>query len=191
MVVVQLMIHLYQKINVMKVLSKLMDNPYTGFYLRETARDLDMSPMTVKRCLDLLLKDDLICKYAEKNNILFKVNMDNPVLTQMKIAYNLARIDDMGIIKKILDNNEGIVSITLYGSYATGTNDRKSDIDLLIVTSTRKAIEPRTFSDVAEEISVVQMRPDEWEGQSVKNRAFYQEVIRDGISLYGSRMVRS
>jgi predicted nucleotidyltransferase len=183
------MIQLYQNINVLKVLAKLMDDPYKGFYIREIARDLDMSPMTVKRSLDLLASDGIIVRYQEKNNTLFRADPENGILRFMKISYNLSKIKDQGIVERIISQNEGIISITLYGSFATGKNDPGSDLDLLILSSTRRRIIHDIFSDMECDVSLIEMRPDEWSAQSVKNKAFYNEVIRDGIPLYGKKLV--
>ncbi|MDG6224730.1 MAG: nucleotidyltransferase domain-containing protein [Candidatus Thermoplasmatota archaeon] len=183
------MIQLYQNINTIKVLSRLIEDPYEGFYLREIARNLEMSPMTVKRCLDILVKDDLVVKYAEKNHTLFRANLDDMTLRYLKISYNLAKVKERGIVQRLIQENEGIISIVLYGSYASGKNDRKSDIDLLVISSTRKRIARDTLGIHEPEISIVQMRPDEWEKQSMTNRAFYLEVISDGITLHGKRLV--
>ncbi len=60
------MIQLYQKITQLKVLSLFLENPHSSYYLRESARMLNMDPMTVKRALDLLLKDNLLIRTEEK-----------------------------------------------------------------------------------------------------------------------------
>jgi predicted nucleotidyltransferase len=166
-----------------------MDDPYEGFYIREISRDLDMSPMTVKRCLDGLLEDGLVVKYRLKSNILFKVDLEDPSLRHMKISYNLRRVREWGIVDRILKNGDGVISVTLYGSYATGTNDGNSDLDILIIASTRKVVPTGIFSDIGKEVSLVQMRPDEWESQYKSNKAFYNEVVRDGIPIHGRRLV--
>ena len=71
------MIQIYQKITQFKVLRLFLDNPYTGYYLRESVRILKMDPMTVKRSLDLLVKDMLLIKSEEKNRILYQLNLEN------------------------------------------------------------------------------------------------------------------
>jgi len=48
---------MYQKITQFKVLSLFIDNPYEKYYLREAARLLKISPMTLKRSLDFLIKN--------------------------------------------------------------------------------------------------------------------------------------
>jgi len=60
----------------------------------------------------------------------------------------------------MIEPDEGIISITLYGSYAKGTNDRNSDIDILIITTRRDRIGAGLSSKIGKEISITQMRPD-------------------------------
>ena len=61
------MIQLYQKVTQLKVLAHFFNHPTEDFYLRELARLLKMSPMTVKRALDVLVKDKMITKEEKKN----------------------------------------------------------------------------------------------------------------------------
>ena len=70
------MIQLYQKITQLKVLSLFLENPHSSYYLRESARMLDMDPMTVRRALNLLVKDDLLIKTEEKNRILYRADVE-------------------------------------------------------------------------------------------------------------------
>ncbi|NOR47054.1 MAG: hypothetical protein GQ533_03270, partial [Methanosarcinaceae archaeon] len=72
------MIQLYQKITHLKVLELFINNPYEQYYLREVSRILEISPMTVKRALDLLLNERLLVREQFKNQILFRANMDSP-----------------------------------------------------------------------------------------------------------------
>jgi len=46
-----------------------LENPHSSHYLGESARMLNMDPMTVKRALDLLVKDDLLIRTEEKKQI--------------------------------------------------------------------------------------------------------------------------
>src|SRR4030065_2652975 len=81
---------MYQKITQFKVLSLFMDNPYEKYYLREAARLLKISPMTLKRSLDFLIKNKLILKDTVKNQILYFANAQNPAFRYLKISYNLS-----------------------------------------------------------------------------------------------------
>ncbi len=183
------MIQLYQNINTLKVLSYFFSDPYTGFYLREVARELDMSPMTVKRSLDILEKDELIIRYHEKNMTLFILNIEDPSTRYHKISYNLSLLKESGHINKLLERDQRIHSIILYGSYSKGTDGPDSDIDILIISTSTKGTEPIIPTVDGKQLSMIRLTPTKWKEHSMTNRAFYLEILRDGIPLHGELMV--
>ena len=117
------MIQTYQKITQLKVLTLFLENPHSSYYLRESARILDMDPMTVKRSLSLLLRDELLVKTEEKNRILYQANMENPALRHLKISYNLSFLQEKKMVKFIINKMKSVTSIMLFGSFAKGEND--------------------------------------------------------------------
>ena len=179
------MIHMYQNINMMKVLSYFYRDPYTGFYLREIARDLDMSPMTVKRAIEQLENDDIVVRYNEKNLTLFKLNLEYIPARYLKISYNISVLIESGLIDDLLRTDQRIFSIILYGSLSRGTDGPDSDIDILIITPSKNRVKLDDTVIEGRKISIQQMTPTKWKNQSVENRAFYLEILKDGISLYG------
>lgn len=86
----EIMIQLYQKIRQLNILTLFLNNPHTSYYLRESARLLKMDPMTVKRTLTLLVADGILLKTKEKNQILYKANIESPAFRYLKISYNLS-----------------------------------------------------------------------------------------------------
>ena len=183
------MIQLYQKVTQLKVLSHFFDNPNEEFYLRELARLLQISPMTVKRALDDLVNDKLIIKQEKKNQILYHANTESNAFKFAKISYNLAWLDEKAIVEYLLDKIPGINSIILFGSYAKGENDKHSDLDLLIICTTKK-IEPFEIEKrLGTEVNVINFTNTQWTKQAKTNRAFYLDVITEGIVLYGIRPV--
>jgi predicted nucleotidyltransferase len=185
------MIHLYQKVTHLKVLSYFFENPFEDFYLRELARLLKISPMTVKRALEILVRDELIIREEKKNQILYRANMDNFAFRYTKVSYNLSLLNSINLVESLLNQNPGISSIVLYGSFATGENDKNSDLDLLVI-STPKEIETRTISKKLKiEVNIMNFTSAQWTKQAKTNRAFYLDVITDGIVLHGTRPVVS
>lgn len=184
------MIQLYQKIKQLKVLELFIKNPYSKYYLREAARMLKISPMTVKRSLDLLAGERLLVKEKFKNQILFRANMDSPALRHLKAAYNLAWLEKKGIVKHLMGIVPGLSSLVLYGSFAKGENDEKSDIDLLAISFAKSKAGPINMKDIlGRESSLIILTPAEWKEQAKNNRAFYMDVITEGIVLLGTRPV--
>ena len=178
------MIQMYQKITQLKVLEHFFRHPSEEFYLRELARLLDMSPMTVKRSLDMLAANRVITREEAKGRILYRANADSLSFRHLKISYNLALLEEMGIVEKLFDNVPGISSIVLYGSHARGENDEHSDIDILVISAAG-----RLKSERIEGVNVIAMTDTKWGETAKANRALYLDVITEGIVLHGRRPV--
>lgn len=183
------MILLYQKITQLSVLELFIKNPYERYYLREASRMLDISPMTVKRALDLLVRNRLLVREEFKNQILYKANMNSPAFKHLKAAYNLAWLEEKGIVELLKDKLPGLSSLVLYGSFAKGENDETSDIDLLAIFSSAGKLDMSLSDLLGRETSLVTFAPSEWKEQAEKNKAFYIDVITEGIVLFGTRPV--
>ncbi|ODS41298.1 MAG: hypothetical protein A7315_06715 [Candidatus Altiarchaeales archaeon WOR_SM1_79] len=186
---VQYMIQLYQDITQLRVLSHFFNNPNEEFYLRELARLLKISPMTVKRALDDLVNDNLIIRQEKKNQILYQANMDSQAFKFAKISYNLAWLEKKKVVEYLLGKASGISSIILYGSYAKGENDKHSDLDLLLICTTKKIDFHQIEKKLGIEVNIINFMSTQWTKQAKTNRAFYLDIITEGIVLYGTRPV--
>jgi len=166
-----------------------MENPHEKYYLREAARLLRMSPMTLRRSLDLLLKNKLIIKAEIKNQILYSANLDNPAFKYIKIAHNLSWFVKKDIVGFIQKDIPGASSVVLYGSYAKGEDVKSSDIDLLVIAPVKKDISGALSALIGKEVNLSIFTPAQWSKQAVSNRAFYLDVTTEGIILHGTRPV--
>ena len=101
-------------------------------------------------------------------------------------------LDQIG--KKIRNNLErlGANRAILFGSYARGTEDTRSDIDLLIIDNRDEPYLDRIeryFRPLAESlpqpIEILVYTSDELE--RAKNRPFIARVLREGIEIYERR----
>lgn len=183
------MIHLYQKITQLKVLRHFFSSPNERFYLREMARLLEMSPMTLKRSLDVLVGDNLIVREEIKNQILYRANTNSQAYRFAKVAYSLAWLEENSVVESFVDDVPGISSIVLYGSYAKGENDRHSDLDLLIISTAREVETSDIEKKLGIDVNVMNFSRASWTKQAKSNRAFYLDIITEGIVLYGTRPV--
>jgi predicted nucleotidyltransferase len=183
------MIQLYQKVTQLKVLANFFNHPTEDFYLRELARLLKMSPMTVKRALDVLVKDKMIVREEKKNQILYHANMESLAYRYAKVSYNLTWLEKKGIVEYLQDQNPGISAIVLYGSFAKGENDRHSDLDLLVISSVKKVDTFKIREKLNIEVNILDFTGPQWTKQAKTNRAFYLDIITEGIVLYGTRPV--
>jgi len=183
------MIQLYQKITQLSVLELFIKNPYERYYLREASRILKISPMTVKRALDLLVKDKMLLREEFKNQILYRANMESAAFKHLKVAYNLAWLEKKEIVDHLKEKLAGLSSLVLYGSYAKGENDEKSDIDMLAISSSSRKRDFSLLDLLGRETNLSIFTPAEWKEQANKNKAFYLDVITEGIVLFGTRPV--
>lgn len=180
---------MYQKITQFKVLSLFMDNPYEKYYLREAARLLKISPMTLKRSLDFLIKNKLILKDTVKNQILYFANMQNLAFRHLKISYNLSWLGNKNLVEFLRKKIPEASSIILYGSFAKGENDKNSDIDILVISSVKKSISSDISELFGKDVNLSFFNPAQWSKQAKNNRAFYLDVLTEGIVLYGTMPV--
>jgi len=183
------MIQLYQKITHLKVLSLFLENPHEGYYLRESARLLDMDPMTVRRSLKLLMEDGFLTKVEDKNRTIYKANLGNPALRYLKISYNLSFLQEKDVANFIVDRMKSVTSIVLFGSFAKGENDENSDVDILTISMDKNKPTAALAELLERDVNLVNFTPAQWSNQAKSNRAFYLDVIIDGISLYGVKPV--
>jgi predicted nucleotidyltransferase len=171
-----------------KVLQYFLENSYKEIYLRELARKLKISPYSVKKYCDVLSNGDLIVEERKANLRYFKANMGSLFFKFLKITNNIKNIENCGIIAFLKENLAGVSSITLFGSMARGENDEKSDMDLLIIGKKKKSGYPdlNDFKNkLSMEITMHLFSWDEWNEQAKENKAFYSDIIKYGIPLYG------
>lgn len=121
------------KDNNFKVMKLFFDAPDKKFHIREIARKTNISSTGVIKIVKRLKKEGLLI--SKKKRVVEEIEPNLkarfPVL---KRVYNLYNLLDSGIITYLKDFYEEPEAIILFGSYAEGTDNSKSDIDIAIVT---------------------------------------------------------
>lgn len=168
-----------------KTMKYFLENPYKEVYLRELSKILKISPFAIKKYASILIKENIILEERKANLRYFKANISNIFYRQLKISFNIQKILKSNIIEYIQKSVPAVSSIVLFGSLAKGTDDEKSDIDLLIIGKEKdidfKGIKKNLGRAINEHI----MMWSEWKKNYENNKAFYYEIISYGIPLYG------
>jgi len=171
-----------------KVTIKLLDyfflNPEVQVYINELARILDLDPKNTETKLKELEKEGLFQSEFRGKQRYFFLAKDNPVLEHYRQIF----LKTNGIerrLKDMLSALGGLQEAYLFGSYASGTMDSSSDIDLLAigdhsVLELQRAI-ARLQKDTGREFNVINLGVDEFERKKKAKEPFITGVFKKKI----------
>ena len=184
------MIELFRTYVKWKILAHFLANPNTSFHIKQLSRTLDVSPASVSSAVKSFEEDGLLSKEEKGLAHIYKLDSDNSVVEPLKKAYGIAFVLSSKPKEKFLEIDPNIISIALFGSYADGSFDEKSDLDFLIVTSVRKELFIKAAKQLEEElekeVSLSVLKLSEWRAMAKKGDAFYKRIVENHILLYGS-----
>lgn len=125
-----------KKDNRTRLLEVFFDNPLpegTGFQLRELSRKIKLAPVSVKKYLKELEKENLILikKHRIHNYPLYFANRDNNYFKLLKKLNTIQLINEEGLLDYLKDECMPQV-IVLFGSASKGEDIKESDLDLFI-----------------------------------------------------------
>ena len=184
------MIELFRTYVKWKILAHFLANPNTSFHIKQLARLLNVSPASVSSAVKSFEEDGLLSKEEKGLAHIYKLNFDNSVVEPLKKGYGIAFVFSSKPKEKFLEIDSNIISLALFGSYAQGSFEEKSDIDFLIVTNARKEMfiqaAKRLEEELEREVSLSVLKLSEWRAMAKKGDAFYKRVVENHILLYGS-----
>lgn len=106
--------------------------PEKDFYLRELARITGEDYKNISLELKNLEKLELVNSRKDGNRKYFHLNKSFLLYHELKSIF-LKTKGAVGLLKDALSGLKGIKTAFLYGSFASGTENEKSDIDLMII----------------------------------------------------------
>ncbi|HKZ49455.1 MAG TPA: nucleotidyltransferase domain-containing protein [Candidatus Nanoarchaeia archaeon] len=170
--------------NLNKLITLLARNPSHKFTQAELRKSARLSKLTVSKWLQELERLDFVKTERIGRNILYYVTIDNPIVKQMKILFNVSSLYKIAKeIAKVLE-----CEVYLFGSVARGEDTEKSDIDLLIIgdkvpQSAVMAIIGPLEKEWGRKITFHIFTRMEWAQTARKDKAFYERVEKDRIRL--------
>ncbi|NQU78783.1 nucleotidyltransferase domain-containing protein [Candidatus Woesearchaeota archaeon] len=154
--------------------------------VRSLAKKAGVGVATAKRCFDYLLKKGIVKRKVIGRLYQFRLDDENILTRQLKISLSIAGITESGLVDELTAAYPQITSITLFGSVAKGTDNPSSDIDILIISRKPIRLKPLAAEKRLErELSVVKYVHPDWRKKAKIDKAFYDGVIIEGMSLYG------
>ncbi len=159
-----------------------------NFSVRDLAKKAGCSPAKVIQFVDLYLKNKLISVSTDKNRKVIALNKSNPLVREMITLVYTDKIlgsKAFSALKKVSD------SVGLYGSVVEGTVDRQSDIDLWVISDSRKRIveagklRQQFTNELGREVSLKFYTAAEIGNLKEKDRIFYNELEYKSKILHG------
>jgi predicted nucleotidyltransferase len=165
------------------ILTPFFENPNEEFQIRELSRLLKINHTTIRQYLLRFVKEELIETKEGKPYDYFKANISKKFLNA-KLFFNLEKLRESGLIEQI-EKDYDYPTIILFGSYASATDDSKSDIDLFILTEIKKDKDYSKFENkLNRKITLHLFSKDKFNSAKIKNAELLNNII-NGITLSG------
>ncbi len=177
------------------VLLFLSNHRLSEFSIREVAKQVDHPHQSVRRAVNVLSSNGLVVESPDSNQRLIQINRNQLTVPDDPIL----RIPQPEFHKPVKAANEelrsrisDVVGIILYGSVARGEADRRSDIDLWVLTRSGRAESQREANAVARDLEEIEFDGDRYaydiDVEAVQAIPSYTEDIREivvsGIPIY-------
>jgi len=175
--------HLIATVN-QKILSLLAKFSDQELYEREVARKIGISSGSANRALNALFSSGVISRRREGKMYFYSIDSSSAALTEFKKIINILLIEPLVAELKQMSSR-----IVLYGSCALGTDTSESDLDLFVVSNSKKSVSdvisnfkfPRGYENIHIQ-SVIKTSVELMEGGE-SEQTFIEEVER-GIVLW-------
>lgn len=172
-----------------KLLKIFLNNPDKSFYTKEISRNTGLGSGTVNNFLKNIYKDNILKKEIVGNVHLYQLNNESEIAKQMKILNIIIELEKAKFVEEFTKDDDTIISIILYGSYANGEYDSKSDIDVLLLADKKKQftnsiqkLERKTKKTISIQILTIA----DWQKLKEKDKIFYESILQNHFILYGS-----
>ena len=139
-----------------EILRLLFINSGNSLNAHTIAQFLKVSQPAVSKALPLLEKESLIIvkKDARSKRLSIEINRENHQIIWLKRADNLKQIYETGLVQFLYDSMPQ-ATIILFGSYSSGEDTIKSDIDLAAINIKYKELDLKKFEQILERKIIV------------------------------------
>ena len=171
--------------NIDNILYLFIEDSYRKFNVREVARLAKTSPSTASKYLKSAEKQGLLKKEKNRNLLLFSANMEIQKFRDAKTCENIKKIRTSGLVDYIESELNYPETIMLFGSYAKGENKKDSDIDLFILSESKKDLNLGKFEKTLHaEIQIFLHNRKDFERMKEGNKELLNNII-NGVKLSG------
>jgi len=163
------------------ILRIFFEEPNSEFHLRQLARLLKKNPVTVKNYLkEHVLSGAIGCK-KERGLELYSANAENFYFKEYKRVYNKFRLIESGLLD-FLKKEFSLPTIILFGSYERGEDNKNSDIDIFILSETKRQVSLEEYEAALKRtIQVHFMSRKEFKNLKKSNPGLINSIINGSV----------
>jgi len=179
------------------ILLFLTNHRFKQFSQREVADQIGHSQQTARRAINTLVENGLVIESPDSNQRLVRINRerlavpDDPLL---RIPQPEFQEPVKAAVDELTGRLNGVIGIVVYGSVARGEADRRSDIDLWVLTTNDRATNQREANAVGRDLEDAEFGEDRYaydiDVETVQGIPTYTEDIREivvsGIPIYST-----
>jgi len=116
-----------------QILALLFCNPERDYYLREIVRSVGVGRGSVERELKRLTDSGLVTRQRKGRQVHYQANQSSSVFPELKaLMTKTAGVAD--VVRSALEELRGAIEVAaIFGSWAKGTGQADSDVDLLVI----------------------------------------------------------
>lgn len=166
-------------------LKVFFNEPDREVAVREYARMCNIAPATAAKHLQQFVQQGLLVSRKERNLVLFKANEESDAYKDLKKYENIRLIRESRLLEHLIIKLQYPLAIFLFGSYAKAENRIGSDIDLFIITRTKKKIDTKIYEKkLNAPIQLFIYTPKEVHKLKKTNPHLLNNIL-NGVRLYG------
>jgi len=154
-------------------------------HIKGLARKLGISPASAFKDLKILEKSGFLEAQKAGNSLIYS-SKDLPLFLEFKRLVFL--LYAMPFFEKFLKQNHEVLGLAVFGSIASGSFDKNSDIDLLVL-SPEKALRFQALEELGLRIGM-EAKPivfsiGEWRKLAKDKKPFVESILQNKIAVSG------
>jgi len=166
-----------QKCSLLRVLEVFFVEPTSIHFIKEISKRIGLAPTSVRNHINYLLKENMIKIKKSKPFDGFVANRENNDFIFYKKIYNLYSIKNFA---DLLSETYFPKTVILFGSYSKGEDIEASDIDIVVVTKTKKNLGIEKFESLLRrKIHLIIVDSTEKLDKNIEHK------LMNGIIIYG------
>jgi predicted nucleotidyltransferase len=166
------------------ILERLFLHPDRAYTVNELAHLLAVTDLSARRELYRMVDAGMVDREAVGRQSVFRASVASPLYEPLRQLVERS-VGIEALLRELMEQTPGVELAAIYGSWARGTIDAESDVDLLVVGDIDYATVVTKVMAIQDragrEISMVWMRPEEWREQ--QGSGFVQEILTAPVRL--------